>query len=213
MMNCERQRPGGYRARNVLRCRVLHSYIHYPGVRELLSDVQALDDWQERMERPAAHVPPVHWDKLLHLWLAFVCRHRQRLVWQSPGVGDSDLVQCFDPITGADRFLAGVANQRRWVNTALNHFGINTVDPVPTAWDWVFGTKEREWVIVTLNTGKILYGVYRFASSDPAERDIFLEETWTVEDNGEWKLVDRSGGVLIRGNTIVTVEFLVREDS
>jgi hypothetical protein len=108
-------------------------------------------------------------------------------------------------------FIAGFANQRLWVDTFLNRIGVDTVAPVLTGWDWAFNERGPEWVIVTLETGKIIYGVYGYASSDPTERDIFLAEAWTVDEYGIWQPVNRSRGVLIRNKAIVSVEFLAEE--
>ncbi len=103
--------------------------------------------------------------------------------------------------------LPGAAVQKRWFEKAVNKVGLACVDPAPAACDWVFANTRPEWAIVTLKSGIRFYGVYRFASSDPAERDIFLDEVYRGSDDGDWETVPSSAGVLMRGDEIVSVEF------
>ncbi|HUV05128.1 MAG TPA: DUF6338 family protein [Armatimonadota bacterium] len=103
--------------------------------------------------------------------------------------------------------LMGAAIQKRWLEKLLDQMKLASVDPTPTAWDWVLANKGQEWVIVTLKNGIILYGVHRFASSDPAERDVFLDEVYQVGSDGRWEPVPDSSGVLIKGDEIVSIEF------
>lgn len=46
-----------------------------------------------------------------------------------------------------------------------------------------------------------------FSSSDPAERDLFLERVFDIPDNGPWKEVPGKE-ILIRASEIRFVEFL-----
>jgi hypothetical protein len=85
------------------------------------------------------------------------------------------------------------------------------VHPVQKPWDWVFGKKEAYWVIVHLTDGRRIGGRYdigSFASSYPSEEQIYLIETWELDEAGRFiKPVERSKGILILGREISTVEF------
>jgi hypothetical protein len=85
--------------------------------------------------------------------------------------------------------------------------------PHPTArpWDYVFSKRRSYWVLVTLKDGKRIGGKYcrnSFSSSSPAPEQIYLEETWVINDEGgfERKRMD-SAGILILSVEIVTIEF------
>lgn len=85
--------------------------------------------------------------------------------------------------------------------------------PHPTAkpWDYVFGQLKPYWIIVTLKDGKQIagrYGKLSFASSSPANEQIYLQETWKLKPNGGFDRarVD-SAGIIILSSDIVTVEF------
>jgi hypothetical protein len=66
-------------------------------------------------------------------------------------------------------------------------------------------------VLVTLADGSTVAGIFSarsFASSDAAERDLFLEQLYRVEDDGPWQPVPMNRGVWIRGEAIRAIEFL-----
>jgi hypothetical protein len=84
--------------------------------------------------------------------------------------------------------------------------------PHPTAkpWDYVFGQCKPYWVIVTLKDGKQIAGRYdtsSFASSSPAPEQLYLEETWTMNNEGgfEKKRIE-TAGIMILASDIVTIE-------
>ncbi|HEV8640144.1 MAG TPA: DUF6338 family protein [Methylomirabilota bacterium] len=89
--------------------------------------------------------------------------------------------------------------------------GLHRPHPVPTAWDYVFSHSTGSWVLVTLADGSTVAGIFSarsFASSDAAERDLFLEQLYRVEDDGPWQPVPMNRGVWIRGEAIRAIEFL-----
>ena len=107
--------------------------------------------------------------------------------------------------------LTGLLSQRAIVRQLLARYGVYTVHPVPTAWDYVFSHSTGSWVLVTLADGSTVAGVFSarsFASSDAAERDLFLEQLYKVEDDGPWQPVPMNRGVWIRGEAIRAIEFL-----
>ncbi len=88
---------------------------------------------------------------------------------------------------------------------------INPVHAVPSSWDWIFGSiKDRSvYIMVTLTDGTKLAGVWggkSFASTDPTERDIYIERMWDISHDGTWARRDRKQGALIVAKEIRYVE-------
>ena len=64
--------------------------------------------------------------------------------------------------------------------------------------------------MATLTTGESvagLFGAGSFASSDTEERDIYIEEEYTVSDDGSWKPRETKVGILIPVKEIRYIEF------
>jgi len=84
------------------------------------------------------------------------------------------------------------------------------IHPISKPWDYVFGKRDRYWVIVHLRNGEKIGGKYdsnSFSSSYPAEEQIYLEEMWHLNENGAFmEPVDRSAGILILGKDICSLE-------
>lgn len=98
----------------------------------------------------------------------------------------------------------------------LKKMKIKKSHPIPSAWDYFFSKQETAWVIVTLKNGKTIYGLYAdrsFASSDPEERDLFIEKTYILEDGNVWIEDESSSGILLSQNEIETIEFLKGENN
>jgi hypothetical protein len=91
--------------------------------------------------------------------------------------------------------------------------------PHPTAkpWDFVFQQRRTVWVKVTLQNGTVIGGRYSdrsFASSAPAEEQIYLEETWLLGPDGEFVRKKReTAGVLITSKEISHLEFRNSKDT
>ena len=80
---------------------------------------------------------------------------------------------------------------------------------MPTAWDWKFGNMDNEWVLVTLKDGTRFAGfcgAQSFISSDPAERDIYVQWIYDIDDNHHWQSRGETG-VLITSGEVKTIEF------
>ena len=88
---------------------------------------------------------------------------------------------------------------------------VGVIHPTPTAWDYYFGKREPCYVLITLEDGHRVGGLWHeksFASSDPDERDIYLEITWQVNSRGEFdKPIQGTKGILVPGSRIRQVEF------
>lgn len=107
-------------------------------------------------------------------------------------------------------FVVGVIKQTDLIEWLFKKMGVNKIHPVPTAWDYFFSKQKESWVIVTLKSGKTIYGKYSeqsFSSSDNEERDLYIEKTYTVKDNMTWEEDEKSKGILITKEEIETIEF------
>lgn len=84
--------------------------------------------------------------------------------------------------------------------------------PTQKAWDYVFGKRRAYWVIVNLKDGTKIGGMYgpdSFASSAPAEEQIFLEEQWVLSEEGGFdRPVEQTSGIMILGSEIRSIEFM-----
>lgn len=84
------------------------------------------------------------------------------------------------------------------------------------AWDRFFETSTNCWVIVHLTDGSKVAGWFgdnSFASSFPAEEDIYLEQTCTLTPEGElgeWK--EGSRGIILRMENVRTLEVFEPEE-
>ena len=104
---------------------------------------------------------------------------------------------------------AGFNIQYDLLRRGLQWFGLNPVHVVPTAWDWKFGGMSPQWVLVTLKDGTRFAGFCgseSFMSSDPAERDIYIERIYNVDDDNNWNSRGENS-VLIAAGEIQTIEF------
>jgi hypothetical protein len=82
---------------------------------------------------------------------------------------------------------------------------------IPKSWDYHFAKEEPYWILITLKNGNRtggFFGAHSFASSFPAEEDLYIEELWVIDDEGRFKQqIENSGGCLIRRNDINLIEF------
>lgn len=82
--------------------------------------------------------------------------------------------------------------------------------PIQKPWDYFFGKQESYWVIIELNDGTKIGGIYdsdSFASSFPAEEQIYLQQVWEIEDRKFIKPIERSRGIIVSGGNIKHIEF------
>lgn len=108
--------------------------------------------------------------------------------------------------------LLGLNIRKGWAKRLIAKFGIATIHPVNSAWDWRFGQCEECWVIAVLKDGTKWYGYLSeksFMSSDSNERDIFIDQVYQSEGEGTpWTA--RQSGVWIAHAEIQSLEFLPR---
>lgn len=97
----------------------------------------------------------------------------------------------------------------KWLRTR-NIFQRNAPHPIQKPWDFVFGQRKFYWVIVYLKNGEKVGGRYcsnSFASSSPAEEQIFIEEVWLLSGDVLDRAVKQSEGVIIMSSEISRIEF------
>ena len=114
---------------------------------------------------------------------------------------------------GSIGVLLGYLNSKDVIRRGLQRLGFTPLHSIATSWDYKFSrvTQER-WVSVTLKDGSTVCGLFgssSFASSAPAERDVYLERVYHVIE-GSWQPIERQDGILIAGDQIRYIEFIAQ---
>jgi len=95
--------------------------------------------------------------------------------------------------------------------SAWRPVGKHFVHPIQKPWDYVFGKHDPFWIIVYLKNGEKIGGLFgpeSFASSNPADEQIYLEEVWILDENDRFVIaVENSRGIIIMNDEIRAVEF------
>ncbi len=90
------------------------------------------------------------------------------------------------------------------------------LQPHPTAWDAFFYERERLAVLCHLKDGSTIGGVYSSRSHTahfPHPQDIYIEEMWTVNEEGRFaEMVPDSRGLLVRADECRFMQFFELED-
>jgi hypothetical protein len=111
--------------------------------------------------------------------------------------------------------LLGIATaklrQGTLISKLMTRVGLSAIRPNPTAWDECFVRGQPAMILVTMKDGFTVAGKFAnrsAASSDPSDRDLFIEEVWrTGEGDAPWTAVPDSGGIWIRGDQIQHIQF------
>jgi hypothetical protein len=126
-------------------------------------------------------------------------------------------------------FVLGVAAQKEWFSSLVEYvvrlaarnswfrwfaeqLDLNIVHVIPGAWDWRFSKAPRGgmFILVTLTSGERIAGYFSdnsFASSDSGERDLYIEEEYTLTSDGGWEDRPEKVGILIPMREIKYIEF------
>lgn len=104
-----------------------------------------------------------------------------------------------------------------WVDNILDKVGVGYVDRMPSAWDYVVRNSRGSWIRIYLKDGQGViggkFGSQSLASLDPKRADIYLEETWLLNENNDFlEPVNDSRGLWIAHDVMAFVEFLDREE-
>lgn len=104
-------------------------------------------------------------------------------------------------IATAARLWSGWSRRDRW----LAKVGIKSVHSVGTGWDFFFRQLRPVFVVASLRDGAMVAGYYgpkSFATYSADGHDLFLEERWTLDDNG-WFGAPAGGGLWVSGADVV----------
>ena len=82
-------------------------------------------------------------------------------------------------------------------------------------WEHVFKKRESYWVIIELYDGTRVGGLYSensFSSSEPAKEQIYLEETWKLNNDGGFDRKKQSiKGIIVSASEMKYIEFFEYE--
>ena len=106
--------------------------------------------------------------------------------------------------------ILGIDVQKGYFYRFLKRIGLHPVHAIPTAWDWKFGQRTEQWVLVTLKNGTQFAGLLckdlSFMSSDPKERDIYIGQIYDIDEHNNWTARSNKS-LLIASGEISTIEF------
>ncbi len=105
--------------------------------------------------------------------------------------------------------VTGAVSNRTLLYKALKKIRLNPIHPTPSAWDWTFSDLNEQYILVKLNNGSMFggfLGADSFISSDPDERDLYIEEIFGIDEENNW--VTNGHGVYLTGRDISSIEFL-----
>jgi len=105
--------------------------------------------------------------------------------------------------------VLGLNAQRGYIRRALSWLGLTSVHVMPTAWDWKFSTGPEQWVLVRLKDDTKFAGycgIGSFMSSEPGERDLYIEKVYDLDDENRWQDCGAKS-VLIAAGEVKTIEF------
>ena len=146
------------------------------------------------------------WSWLIVIWVAFEDANTNTwlsvLIWF--------VVVFLSPI--ALGILASYDTQHGWSERAFRKMGLHPVHPVPAAWDYVFPRiSTANWVLITFHDGSFVGGFFgpkSFASSDPSERDLYIEQIFHIRGDGQWQMGPEGKGILIKDQDIAYIELI-----
>jgi len=87
----------------------------------------------------------------------------------------------------------------------------------PKSWDYFFNKRECCFMLVHINNGDVIGGLYgddSFASSYPEKNDVYLQEIWETDEDGKFKeKIPNTRGLLINPDIIDYIElFTINEE-
>lgn len=109
-------------------------------------------------------------------------------------------------------YIIRVAAKHEWTRWIANKLDLSIVHVIPASWDWRFSKMSRggAFIMVTFVSGEEVRGFFgseSFASSDTGERDLYIEEEYTISPEGKWEPRAEKVGILIPVKEIKHIEF------
>jgi len=107
--------------------------------------------------------------------------------------------------------VLGLNLARGWNNAILRRFSMPISQPVQRAHDYAFSTREPGFVIVSYEDGSAIQGFFgeaSLASSDPNYNDLFLEQVYDVDSQGQWTNMYPERSMLLSLKGVRSIEFL-----
>ncbi|GAA0733734.1 DUF6338 family protein [Clostridium oceanicum] len=92
----------------------------------------------------------------------------------------------------------------------LEFFQGRIIQPIPKAWDYFFSKGECCYVLIHLKNSQLIGGLYggnSFVSAFPYKQDIYLEEVWKIDENGNFlNKIEYTKGVIIDKDSFNYIE-------
>lgn len=92
-----------------------------------------------------------------------------------------------------------------------NFFKEHSMHPIPKPWDYFFSKKEGCFILVHLKNDAKIGGFYSsnsYASAFPNNEDLFIEQVWAINENGEFlNKIEGTKGILISNSCFEYLEF------
>lgn len=114
-------------------------------------------------------------------------------------------------LAGSSAAVAVRQRRPRWLAAALDFAGLAPHVSTPDAWQWHFSRRRAHHVRVHLKDQRVVTGYLgsrSLASSDPANRDLYLERQYAHREGKAYgPAVPASAGVWISGEEIAYIEF------
>jgi hypothetical protein len=89
-------------------------------------------------------------------------------------------------------------------------FQKNAPHPIGKPWDFVFQQRKWYWMKVTLKDGTVIGGKFgdkSFASSAPDEEQLYIQETWVLDEDGAFiRRKNDTAGVIVVSAEIASIE-------
>lgn len=103
----------------------------------------------------------------------------------------------------------GVFVQTDAIRKIIQRLPINPVHAIPTAWDWKFYNMSECLILITLKDDTKFAGYCgknSFFSSDPFERDLYIEKIYPLGEDNQWRN-EGEHSILIKHDEVRTIEF------
>jgi hypothetical protein len=93
----------------------------------------------------------------------------------------------------------------------LQYVGLHLPHVMESGWDWRFSRFPPSLMTITLKDGSRVSGwcgPASFIGSDPSNRDLYVEQVYDVDEEGNWTLRTPGKGVYIAEGEVRLVEFI-----